>query len=569
MAEASPNKIAMPTAAPRAESSSIKEFLTGIVIAFTMAFIFRGFVIEGFLIPTGSMAPTLLGKHIRVTDEQNGYEWTAGPWDYADGRVPLSVQGAREPIELNDPMTGNEVVRTDEPLLAGDRLFVMKYLAGIYEPDRWDVVVFKVPTGPQENYIKRLLGLPGEQIALVDGDVFYRAAPATADPGTGVADWSAEDWSIARKDERTQRVMLQPVFDSFFAPSPETQENLAPRDRFRPPWETDPERGGGSWEGLRGAADAGYRYSGSGPTSLVWDTARYPLDDYTPYNQTRSGFQSYARETNRPSLPVFPVSDVAVRLAVEPETDGQTVQFDLQARGLELRGVIESGVARLMLRAAGEADGSWTLVDEGDAELPSGAVTNVEFWHVDQALWLFVGGELVAGGTESGGYDLTPAERVRASTGTRLDEWLTQQAEVDRGPLTRPGNYVKPSLSVSFAGGPMVVRRTIVSRDIFYQPRTLAPSRGAHPSSTATLSQDHYMFCGDNSANSEDARAWNVVDPWVSETIHSIDTSIRDPHAGLVHRELLTGRAFVVYLPSPVKRFGLPMLDFGRMRWVW
>ena len=36
----------------------------------------------------------------------------------------------------------------------------------VFEPDRFDVVVFKNPTNPWENYIKRLVGLPGEQIAL-------------------------------------------------------------------------------------------------------------------------------------------------------------------------------------------------------------------------------------------------------------------------------------------------------------------------------------------------------------------------------------------------------------------
>jgi signal peptidase I len=89
---------------------NIKETLTAVVISFTMAFVFRGFVVEGFLIPTGSMAPTLLGKHMLVRNAHTGSEWEVGPWDYINGNPmlpPTPVQGgAAGPISLNDPMTG-------------------------------------------------------------------------------------------------------------------------------------------------------------------------------------------------------------------------------------------------------------------------------------------------------------------------------------------------------------------------------------------------------------------------------------------------------------------------------
>ena len=78
------------------------------------------------------------------------------------------------------------------------------------------------------------------------------------------------------------------------------------------------------------------------------------------------------------------------------------------------------------------------------------------------------------------------------------------------------------------------------------------------------LSDDHFMLCGDNSANSLDSRYWDVEYPWVTETTHS-----GEPSPGLVHRDLIIGRAFVVYLPSPYYRGLIPMFDFGKMRWVW
>src|SRR5262245_30663356 len=74
----------------------------------------------------------------------------------------------------------------DRPWNSGDRVLVAKYLyeTNITPPKRFDVVVFKFPEKPVENnipknYIKRLLGLPGEILAIFFGRLF-RWAP---DPG--------------------------------------------------------------------------------------------------------------------------------------------------------------------------------------------------------------------------------------------------------------------------------------------------------------------------------------------------------------------------------------------------
>ncbi|MDG1899250.1 MAG: S26 family signal peptidase, partial [Phycisphaerales bacterium] len=44
-----------------------------LILAFVLAMTFRGFVVEGFVIPTGSMAPTLLGEHWLVESDQTGF----------------------------------------------------------------------------------------------------------------------------------------------------------------------------------------------------------------------------------------------------------------------------------------------------------------------------------------------------------------------------------------------------------------------------------------------------------------------------------------------------------------
>ncbi len=58
----------------------------------------------------------------------------------------------------------------------GDRILVLKWPFDLglnaLGPARWDVVVFKDPADGSTNYIKRLVGLPGEVLMIVDGDVY-------------------------------------------------------------------------------------------------------------------------------------------------------------------------------------------------------------------------------------------------------------------------------------------------------------------------------------------------------------------------------------------------------------
>src|SRR4051812_22842120 len=61
---------------PKAKSGGVKDTVESIIIAFILAFIFRAFVVEAFVIPTGSMAPTLLGAHMRFRCEDCGYDFT-------------------------------------------------------------------------------------------------------------------------------------------------------------------------------------------------------------------------------------------------------------------------------------------------------------------------------------------------------------------------------------------------------------------------------------------------------------------------------------------------------------
>ena len=64
--------------APQNEQTDVVETLKSLIIAFVLAMTFRAFVTEGFVIPTGSMAPTLMGQHVRLESPTTGYEWPVG-----------------------------------------------------------------------------------------------------------------------------------------------------------------------------------------------------------------------------------------------------------------------------------------------------------------------------------------------------------------------------------------------------------------------------------------------------------------------------------------------------------
>ncbi len=535
----------------------LKEIFTSLMIAFAMALSFRGFVVEGFVIPTGSMAPTLLGMHMRFQSPETGEDWSVGPWHYADPetrQVPKKIQGQslQGPVSVGVPGTGSalsggageiRMSQSDVPRRGGDRIFVLKYLYQVFNPERFDVVVFKNPTNPYENYIKRLIGLPGEQIALVDGDVFTRPAEV----GGSGNQWEGEGWRIGRKSERVQRDLWYTVFDSRYTP-------IGPGTSFVAPWQGD----GWSYPG-----DGVYRHESGGSSLLTWDSEGWPITDFVHYNETNTRVNQHIELANgsmqRNTTSVMPNSDIRTLVSVRPDGDGLAATATLRTRGHLFRGRVGGGEAVIEMRAD-QGGRTWREIDR--QPVAGGAtknkVTTIEFWHVDQALYLFVDGRRVAGGSDAGAYDWNPAQRVTFATGLGMDN-IEQQPSV----LYTARNYTSPELAWSFEGSPVTIHRAGVWRDLYIQPAVIAgmPARAIHPSSVVTLRPDQFFVCGDNSASSQDSRLMTTIDPWV-------DHEFNPGSPGIVPRELLIGKAFFVYFPSLQWRGKIPVPDFGRMRFI-
>src|SRR5437764_473978 len=110
---------------------TVQDTIISVIIAFALAFVFRGFVVEAFVIPTGSMAPTLDGAHETIRSQNSGYTWDVGPWSMYSEDEPRPIQApSREdkygkaapgPMIVHDPMTGETLERRDVPLMSGDR----------------------------------------------------------------------------------------------------------------------------------------------------------------------------------------------------------------------------------------------------------------------------------------------------------------------------------------------------------------------------------------------------------------------------------------------------------------
>ncbi|MCA9060671.1 MAG: signal peptidase I, partial [Planctomycetaceae bacterium] len=188
-----------------------RDTVEAVVIAFVMAFLFKTFEAEMFVIPTGSMAPTLYGRHKEVTCDACGFSYDCGASseiDQASGRLINRLDNAvcpncRKVNEIRDLQPFN-----------GDRIVVNKQVAQF---DRYDVVVFKNPEQPQVSYIKRLVGLPGETIRIRQGDIYMRRT-------------DDEPWKIQRKENpQKQRRIQIPVYDDRFPPTPLLEAGLPER----------------------------------------------------------------------------------------------------------------------------------------------------------------------------------------------------------------------------------------------------------------------------------------------------------------------------------------------------
>lgn len=167
-----------------------RETVEAIAIAFVLAFLFKTFEAEAYVIPTGSMAPTLYGRHKEVVCSGCGHRYAVGASheiEQDSGVVQMRIAtsecpNCRCPNDIHDAVVYN-----------GDRILVNKQVS---QYKRFDVVVFKNPEEPRINYIKRLVGMPGETVRIRQGDLYARRT-------------ESDPWRIQRKEDPWRQKDIQ------------------------------------------------------------------------------------------------------------------------------------------------------------------------------------------------------------------------------------------------------------------------------------------------------------------------------------------------------------------------
>lgn len=205
---AAPPTAAPPKVKPKAEKhpETWRDTFEQIVLAFVLALVFRTFEAEAFVIPTGSMAPTLYGRNKEMKCEACGFDMVVG----ASSELTKDSGRLREDVRIEGAVCPNcrypNLGMEDARVFNGDRILVNKFPYELGDPDRWDVFVFKYPEKPGTNYIKRLVGLPGETIRIDGGDLF-----AVGDDGSQ---------TILRKAPDKQKTLQIPLYDHDYACAP-------------------------------------------------------------------------------------------------------------------------------------------------------------------------------------------------------------------------------------------------------------------------------------------------------------------------------------------------------------
>lgn len=535
---AAPAPAAGTARAARHEPGGHLDTVESILIAFILAFVFRAFVVEAFVIPTGSMAPTLLGAHARFTCRDCGYKFEVnfsggGPEDQSipSAASPREFPTARDAYTPWCPNCGLRVSLPDRvPIHYGDRILVLKYAYLLSDPQRWDVVVFKSPDRPSDNagwyttnFIKRLVGRPGETLMVLDGDIYVST--------TGKDNLA--DFKVQSKPRHVQDALWRIVYDNDFLPRP--RDGDGERTNWSQPWK---QVSGSGWDlGTGEQPSRVFKFNeGQAAGTIRFDTEANGDDAFTDllaYAQSESGKNNVSDVMVRF---VYERSDGAGPLRVQLTKLGETFTAELTPRGATL------------YRKTGEPGSPDNLGEQVAAKadvpgLSGGGPVLIEFMNVDYGVTLRVAGEDVlstrydpdlAALKAAGSYEKRPRARVAITA-------VLQQCQLSRISLWRDVYYT--NTSTSGRGG----------------------IRWGTPSSPITLEAGEYFVMGDNTVISLDARYWTNPVNLPGENLQA--------KAGVVPERFLLGKAFFVYWPAgyrplPGEQGPGAIPNFGAMRLI-
>ncbi len=590
--ESSATTTTVRTTVPEAPASSGRAVIEQVVVALILAFVFRAFVVEAFIIPTGSMATTLLGAHMRFDCPDCGWDFTVNyqsPQGSSGAILPTQAKtnsGLARKFNIRCPNCAyrfpadeTEGFRADSedsyspPVYYGDRILVLKHQYLFAEPGRFEVVVFKNPSSVQfrkvelrpeqatepfqENYIKRLVGLPGDTLMILDGDIYVADDVRNKETGELVA----SDFRIARKPASAQSALWRTVYDDDYRPRglDRNSAGFPAEVDFDNPW-----RPGGAWQQVEGGFEVD---AGGGTLEFDPDAVReaFYLTDFLGYDQTHDDI--FESDNNRKA------DTSGNRYGFNGRVGGNPYLHRADDLKLDLVHTRQSGDGPLVLRLDGNGEQFELLIDGEGARLthngttvatveeddlsPDGSARRIEFQHVDYAVAALVDGRPLLDYT----YDPIVESLIEA------------ESRGDAGPV--------PAAAVAARGHDGSLRHVKLLRDVHYTPRDQTSNQSnANPSgqfyphaspadfprNVMRLGEEEFFVIGDNPMLSGDARTWDSVTDAVKLAYEEVDVE-----GGRVPRRFMLGKAFFVYWPGGYRP--LPFLppivpNFGEMRLI-
>jgi signal peptidase I len=379
-------------------------------VAILAAVLLKWFCVEAFQIPTSSMQPTLMGSN------------EAGVYD---------------------------------------RILVDKILPLVREPKRWDITVFNYPLQKNQNYVKRIGGMPGDRLTIAGGNVWQVAQDGGMRVERKPADLQDAMWKNVHPCRQLARSESKALDGALGA---------SPARAFK----EDGEDVVASLDGsrvllyFRDEADGGF-------IDRVWDG--YPTEvarairEKSPMDQPQE---------------IVPDARIAATLTPAQALDEAAFEIDVQrpkAERLTFALQLKGGKGRLVVRRDATVLGG---SPEFDCALPAGEATALAFAHVDE--------ELVAwrDGVELQRFDCA--------------QWPVRDGCVlpfTGGRLEKPANQkVVPQVTLKGKGAVRVAGLRI-DRDMHWT-RSGAPELIEVP-------EGHYYMLGDNTLQSIDSRGWTAI----------------------------------------------------------
>lgn len=575
-----------------------RETIESIIIAVILAFLFRTFEAEAFVIPTGSMAPTLMGRHKDVDCPKCGNNYRTGAsYEPTLGSVMNGGQGLRDnrtmvigtvcPI-CRYPQVLDPVRDPNQDAFTGDRILVSKFAYEIAEPDRWDPIVFKFPGNPKQNYIKRLIGLPGEQGRIHHGDVFLSHSG------------DAEE-QIARKPPHKLVSMLQVVDDTAYLPAQLVAAGWPSRwQTWSSPSSENPAKWTMSADGKSfstdGVGDLSWiRYRHLAPFESDWESieaGQLPRDIQERKGQLIADFYTYneaylirADEFRRIASSASPalyaneirkewhnsrgngngvlgrhwVGDLAVECDANVTSSQGEVLLNLVEGGVHYtcRLDVATGVAKLEIDQGQTqfiaADGTTAQFPTATTALKGPGQYHLRLANCDDEVTLWVNGKVAqfdGPTTYASRDDVTPkwspedpGDLAPAGIGTKGAAFMVENLRVLRDVyyIANEGSNANDDYNYTFSQPDLT--------QVFTQPETWPTTEvfDSRRSIRFALGEDQFFPLGDNSPESQDARSWGIADRSVEVT----ESFYAPPY---VHRDLLIGKALLIYWPHAWNR---------------